>query len=190
MEEGEMKRRQLKRTVTALAVVVFSGALGATAMAQQWPGRNPHISRTEIATFDHYLDSHPDVAARLAADPWLVNDPRFVAAHPDFRAYLASHPGVREEIHESPGQFMYREGHYDWEHDQAHPLANTDHYLDRHPEVQAQLEHHPGLVDDPKYVASHPGLRKFLAQHPVARADWKSHPYRYMTREDAYDQRH
>jgi len=185
-----MKRRHLKRTVTALAVVIFSGAFGAAAMAQQWPGRNPDISRTEIANFDQYLDHHPDVAARLAADPRLINDPRFVATHPDLHAFLASHPGVREEIHESPGQFMYREGHYDWQRDQAHPLANTDHYLDRHPQVQAQLEHHPGLVDDPKYLANHPGLHEFLAKHPIARADWKSHPYRYMTREDSYDQRH
>lgn len=184
-----MKPRQLKRTVTALAVAVFSGALGATAMAQQWPGRNPDISRAEIVNFDHYLDSHPDVAARLGADPRLVNDPRFIATHPDFRAFLGSHPGVREEIHESPGHFMYREGHYDWERD-AHPLANTDRYLDRHPEVEKHLEHHPGLIDDPRYLAGHPELREFLATHPLARAEWKSHPYRYMTREDAYDQRH
>ena len=85
---------------------------------------------------------------------------------------------------------MYREGHYDWRYDEAHPLANTDHYLDHHPEVQTQLEHHPGLVDDPRYLANHPGLHEFLAKHPVARADWKSHPYRYMTREETYDQRH
>lgn len=105
-----MKRHQLKKTMTALAVVVFSGALGTAAMAQDW--RRPH------------------------------------------------------------------------------PLATTDHYLDRHPEVAQQLQRHPGLVDDPRYVANHPGLHDYLARHPVARAEWKSHPYRYMIREDRYDQKH
>lgn len=104
-----MKRHQLKKTVAALAVVVFSGAIGTAALAQNWRG--------------------------------------------------------------------------------PHPLATTDHYLDHHPEVARQLQRHPGLVDDPRYVAEHPGLHEYLATHPVARAEWKSHPYRYMTREDRYDQR-
>lgn len=187
-----MKRTQIKRMVTALAVVVFSGAIRTAAMAQVGPGYNPDISRTEVANFDHYLDRHPEVAQRLAANPQLVNDPRFLAAHPGFRGFMADHPGVREEIHESPGQFMYREGHYEWAHGEGspHPLVNTDHYLDQHPEVAQQLQQNPGLVDNPKYVASHPGLHEFLTTHPVTRAEWKSHPYRYMTREDKYDQKH
>jgi len=71
-----------------------------------------------------------------------------------------------------------------------HPLANTDHYLDHHPEIAQQLERHPGLVDDPRYVANHPGLHEFLATHRVARAEWKSHPYRYMNRENRYGRTH
>jgi hypothetical protein len=103
-------KKQLKKILTALAVVVLSGALSGAAIAQDWRG--------------------------------------------------------------------------------PHPLATTDHYLDRHPEVARQLQRHPGLVDDPRYVAKHPGLREYLTTHPVARAEWKSHPYSYMTREDRYDLKH
>jgi hypothetical protein len=109
-EERQMKRPRIKKIVTALAVVIFSGAIGTAALAQDWRG--------------------------------------------------------------------------------PHPLANTDHYLDRHPEVAAQLQQHPGLVDNSRYVASHPGLHEFLARHPVARTEWKSHPYHYMNRETKYDQNH
>ena len=121
-----MKRRHLKRTVTALAAVVFSGALGATAMAQEWPGRNPDVSHAEVANFDQYLDHHPDVAARLAADPRLINDPRFVATHPDLHAYLANHPGLHEFLAKHPVaradwkshpyRYMTREETYDQRH--------------------------------------------------------------------------
>lgn len=272
-KEGEtlMNKTRMKRTFTLLAAAAFSGALCSAAMAQGAP--NPG----EIARFNHFLDNHPEVAQRLAANPGLVNDPRFMANHPGLQGFLAKHPGVREQLHAAPGQFMYREGHYEWSHgggpigampgtgaeqvarfdngyldehpevarqlganpgladnpqflanhpgldsylahhpevrqelqqhpyrfmsdewkDQRwdhgygpHPLANTDHYLDQHPEVAQQLNQHPGLIDDPKYLADHPGLHDFLATHPVARAEWKSHPDRYMHREDRYERNH
>jgi len=270
-----MNKTRMKRAFTILAAAAFSGALCSAAIAQSAPNRD--ITQPEIARFNHFLDNHPEVAQRLAANPGLINDPQFMANHPGLRGFLAKHPGVREELHETPGQFMYREGHYEWAHgggpvaaapgtgaeqvarfdngyldehpevarqlgaDPAladnpqflanhpgldsylashpgvrqelqqhpyrfmsdewkddrwdrgngpHPLANTDRYLDRHPEVAEQLNHNPALVDNPQYLANHPGLREFLARHPVARADWKSHPYRYMHHEDRYDQNH
>ncbi len=185
-----MRSKRLVNGLTALGAAAIFGAIATGARAQDRPGYNPDITRGEVASFDRYLDRHPEVARQLAARPDLVNDPRFLAAHPGFRGFMAGHPGVREEIHESPGRFMYREGHYEWNRESAHPLATTDRYLDSHPRVAGQLERHPDLVDDPKYVASHPGLHDYLASHPVARADWKTHPYRYMNRETKYDRAH
>ncbi len=46
----QMKRTQIKKIVTALAVVIFSGAIGTAAMAQDWRGPHP------LANTDHYLD--------------------------------------------------------------------------------------------------------------------------------------
>ncbi len=180
----------MKTVIAALAATILIGAAGSGVMAQDGPGYNGDITRAEVANFDHYLDKHPEVAERLAANPRLVNDPQFLANHPGLRGFLANRPGVREEIHESPGQFMRREGHYEWLGEKAHPLANTDRYLDQHPKVAQQLQQHPGLVDDPKYVANHPGLREFLATHPVARTAWKSHPNRFMNAEGKYDRNH
>ena len=59
-----------------------------------------------------------------------------------------------------------------------------------HAEVAQQLSKNPALVDNPKYVANHPGLHEYLQNHPTARCDWKSHPYRYMAAERHYDQKH
>jgi hypothetical protein len=62
--------------------------------------------------------------------------------------------------------------------------------MDSHPEVSRQLEKDPALVDNRGYVDSHPGLHEYLHNHPIARRDWKSHPYRYMAAERHYDQKH
>ena len=70
---------------------------------------NNDINQGELANFNHYLDNHPKVAQRLAADPSLVDDPAFLANHRGLQGFLQTHPGVREEIHETPGQFMFRE---------------------------------------------------------------------------------
>ena len=182
---------KMKKPLTALAAIVFAGSIGGVAIAQDAPGYNHDISQTEVANFSRFLDSHPADAGRLAADPSLINRPDFVEDHPGLHEFLENHPGVREEIHESPGQFMYREGHYEWRHGNGqHPLASTDRYLDRHPEVAEQLNAHPRLVDDRRYVERHPGLDEFLENHPAARAQWRSHPYRFMRRENRFDRNH
>jgi len=33
-------------------------------------------------------------------------------------------------------------------------------------------------------MKNHPGLQDYIQNHPVARQEWKSHPYRYMNKEN------
>ncbi len=151
------------------------------------------ITRGEVARFDEgYLDQHPEVARQLGHDPRLADNPQFLATHPGLDAYLAAHPGVRTELQEHPDRFMSDEWKFErHEHGRrAGWLANTDTYLDAHPEVAAQLKANPKLVDNAQFVDSHPGLHEFLQTHPNARKRWKSHPYRFMQRENSFDQTH
>ena len=182
----------MKRTVTTLAVAMILGAsIGSSAMAQVPP--NAGITGGEVARFDNgYLDQHPEVARQLAHDPRLVDNPQFRASHPGLDSYLAAHPGVRTELQSHPDRFMTREARHErWEDGRGpHPLANTDRYLDQHPEVAQQLKANPQLVDNRQYVQNHPGLHEFLENHPDARAQWRSHPYKFMRREDRYDRNH
>ena len=68
---------------------------------------------------------------------------------------------------------------------QSTPLTRFDNgYLDEHPEVAQQLSAHPALVDNPQFMATHPGLREYFAQHPAVRANFKEHPYRFMALEN------
>jgi len=165
---------------STLAATVIAGAISTSALAQSTP----------VTRFDNgYLDHHPEVANQLAQNPSLADNSDFLARHPHLREFLANHPEVRRDLKEHPYRFMAREDRRDGRPDPV-PLANADRYLDQHPEVAGELAKHPRLIDDPAYLEHHPELRDFLHNHPEARAEWKSHPWRFEHREARYDRTH
>jgi hypothetical protein len=189
----------MRRALTIFGAAALAGLLATAAFAQDASGVNRDINQTELANFNRFLNNHPRTAHQLAANPGLINDPKFIASHQGLHQFLEIHHGVREELHESPGRFMYREGHYQWSRGGGtpapyaagpRPYRNTGHYFDTHPEVAQQLQHNPKLIDDPKYAKNHPGLHEYLATHPNARRDWKSRAYKFIHRDNLYDQRH
>ena len=172
---------RMKMTFATLAASLLAGAIGSAALAQSTP----------VTRFDNgYLDEHPEVAQQLAAHPALVDNPQFMATHPELREYFAQHPAVRADLKEHPYRFMAREDRLDGKPSPNAPIANADRYLDRHPEVARQLGQNPRLIDNPAYMEHHPELREFLHNHPYARAEWKSHPYRFERREQRFDRTH
>jgi len=68
-----------------------------------------------------------------------------------------------------------------------HEVATMDQFLDKHPEVTEQLQKHPDLIDDKKWVANHPELQHFLADHPEVRQQFDEHPDAFMHDEDRYE---
>jgi len=205
----------MKKAFSIFAAMVLTGAIGSAAMAQSAP-----IKPGEVARFDRgYLDEHPEVAGQLAANPKLVDNRKYVSAHPGLKSYLAGHPGVRGALEQHPRRFMSGESQYaggapqynDWEpqytggepqynswgggnswagSNGVGPLANTGSYLAQYPQVAQQVNAYPGLIDNPTYIVHHPGLREFLATHRIAREEWKCHPARFIHSEDRYSQNH
>jgi len=57
-----------------------------------------HASHRELKTFEKFLRDHPAVAADLYKDSSLVDNPDYLAKHPEFQQFLTEHPGLREEI--------------------------------------------------------------------------------------------
>lgn len=201
----------MKKTLTTFAAMVFVGAMGTAAMAQvpYNGGYGPGVGAKQVNRFDNgYLDKHPEVASQLGHNPGLVDNPQFMANHPGLRDYFESHPGVRADIRSHPDRFMNDE----WKHDAWHQpgyghgygygyghgigaaqVNRFDNgYLDEHPEVASQLGRNPGLVDNPQFMANHPGMREYFQNHPEVRADLRAHPDRFMNdewRHDAWHQR-
>jgi hypothetical protein len=174
-----------------MAVILLYGALASTAMAQ---------TPTEITNFNRYLDNHPAVAQQLAANPSLASNAQFLGNHPGLQNFLNKHPGVSSAMRTAPGQFTYREGHYEWTQGggpvaaapgtTSGPVARFDNaYLDHHPAIAHQLSRNPGLADNPQFLATHPGLDSYLAAHPEVRQELQTHPDRFMSdewRDDLY----
>jgi len=155
----------------------------------------PHDSddnpmRQEIASFNNFLDAHPEVAEQLRKDPSLVNNKQFVESHTALQQYLSEHPQMLNEYQENPNAFMRQEQRFDRREDRgAMPteLANMDQFLDQHPEIAEQLRKDPSLIDNKRFVENHAALQQFLAEHPQLRDEFRENPNAFMNREDRFD---
>jgi phage-related protein len=153
-------------------------------------------TRRQLASFDSFLDSHPEVAEQVRKDPSLVNNEEFVQKHGELKQYLQQHPEIREELRQNPNAFMHQEERFDRREDQGRDrdvtrgeLANMDHFMDSHPEIAEQLRKDPSLVNNQQFVKSHPDLQQFLADHPGVREEYKENPNAFMHQEERFDRR-
>lgn len=64
-----------------------------------------------------------------------------------------------------------------------------DGFLDSHPDIAGQLKKDPSLVDNKQYVADHPALRDFLADHSELREAFDKNPNLFMQDENRFGRR-
>jgi hypothetical protein len=213
-----MKHRRLyfKYSLPLLALVVVFW-LGVSANAQNMPPQNPQAMppqsqdntqamprdndtrRWELASFDQFMDRHPEVAEQVHRDPSLVNNEEFVEKHPALKEYLQQHPEVREEIRENPNVFMRQEQRFDRREDDRdrdrdrdttrRQLASFDQFMDSHHEIAEQLRKNPSLMDDREFAKNHPALAEYLEQHPGVREEIRENPNAFMRQEQRFDRR-
>ena len=69
-----------------MAALILVAPAGAQTIAPQTPDSD--TTRRQLAEFDRFLDSHPEVASQLRQDPSLVNNPEFVENHSELQQYL------------------------------------------------------------------------------------------------------
>jgi phage-related protein len=182
------------------AAILLAAPVSTRSQTMQSPGMvspdRDDATRRQLASFDSFLDSHPEVAEQVRKDPSLVNNEEFVEKHGELKQYLQEHPEIREELRQNPNAFMHQEQRFDRREDQGRDrdvtrgeLANMDHFMDSHPEIAEQLQKDPSLVNDKHFVQSHPDLQQFLADHPGVREEYKENPNAFMHREERFDQR-
>jgi phage-related protein len=202
----------MKPTATQywLATLALGAVISVAPARGQSPGsvpadRDPDLTHQQLAAFDQFLDSHPEVADQLRKDPSLVNNEEFVEKHADLQQYLQQHPEVREDLNQNPSAVMHQEQRYDNRENRdgdrdgdgdrrpnditRNELMNVDTFMDHHPEIAEQLRKNPALVDNKEFVENHPALQQFLKEHPHASEEMKEHPDAFMRREERFDRR-
>src|SRR5215472_2286976 len=97
----------------ALGALLSLSSLGLHAQNAVPQSAGSDLTRQQLAAFDQFLDSHPDLAGQIRKDPSLVNREEYVENHPELRNYLQDHPGLREELTENPNAVMHQEQRFD-----------------------------------------------------------------------------
>jgi phage-related protein len=147
------------------------------------------ITRGELQRFDNFLDTHQGIEQDIRKDPKLLNDQSYVAAHPELKEFLATHPHVSAEASENPRIFVAREQRFDKSGRDISKteVKNLDEFLDSHPAVGRELAKNPSLANNPEYLAKHPEFKEYLGNHPRIQADLTEHPNKYMRDEKRYE---
>ncbi len=88
--------------------------------------------RGELAHFDWFLDSHPEIRDDLTRRPELALRANYLDNHPELRAFLDRHPVVRDELRDDPRGFMDREARLESRHEENRDRDYQDRYQDNH----------------------------------------------------------
>ena len=178
---------------------------------------NPDLTNREVATMDDFLDRHKDIAKSLEKKPELVNDRGYLKHHKDLDEFLNEHPAVREEVRENPSYFMHRENQFearnmdrdvpDGDRDRVRDrdrdrdardvdndldkkdLQDMDRFLDKHKNIEKDLQKNPSLVNDRGYLKHHKQLESFLSKNPQVGEELRENPTRFMQKQEQLEAR-
>jgi S1-C subfamily serine protease len=81
------------QVLSLIVFVLWPVTMGLSADKQA--GRESHHL---LKAFEKFLDAHPAIAADINKDAALVDDPDYLAKHPELKDFLNAHPGLRNEI--------------------------------------------------------------------------------------------
>jgi hypothetical protein len=146
----DMKRASIG-TMLALLIAL---SVPSTLLAQSWwegfaNGPDPNA-------FWSWLQQNPNVSGPLQQNPYQMYNPSWRAQHPQFQQYINNNPGWWNSM-VSNGPRYYNK--------------RFSQFLNHHPTIARDLQQNPSLIYDQAYLAQHPQLRQFLANHPNA---WQS----------------
>ncbi|HTB96874.1 MAG TPA: hypothetical protein VK716_07680 [Terracidiphilus sp.] len=160
-------------------------------------GQDRGGERRDLASFNHFLDDHREIAEQVRRNPSLVDDQQFVQSHPALQTYLQDNPGVRDQLRQDPNAFMHREDAIDRDNNMRdrdqdgqgrdsdrREVVNFSRFLDSHREIAEQVRKDPSLVDNRTFVENHPVLQAYLQENPGVRDQLRQDPNAFMRQED------
>jgi cation transport regulator ChaB len=152
--------------------------------------RRDDITHGELARFNQFLDSHPEIAEQLRKDPSLVDNRQFVTNHPALQSYLQEHPAIRQAIKDHPEAFMQAEDRYQDHRNggaRSGEMASFGEFLGGHSTIAEQISRDPSLVRNQEYMANHPELQDYLNAHPAAQTALTENPDGFIKSAQQFD---
>ena len=157
---------------------------------------NESPKASQIAALDKFMDANTGVAKQLEANPSLIKNQDFLSKNSDLVAFLKDHPDLAEDWRQNPALTMTDLRRMD-NLEQARSIGrdvdvrtavqNFDNFLDNHPAITAELDHHPSLATNKGFVDAHPDLKTFLESHPGVVGELRNNPQSFMTLIGRYD---
>jgi phage-related protein len=150
-------------------------------------GRDGDTTHAQLARMDQFLDSHPEIAEQLRKDPGLMKSDEFTKSHPALQEFLQQHPGIRQEVSENPNAFMRQEQRFDRREDNrgmnssGRDLEDFGQFLGGHSKIAQRLSQDPKLANSQQFIDSHPELQQYLTAHPGVKDQLTQNPRAVMT---------
>jgi hypothetical protein len=94
----------------SIAAVLLVGQVGLRvlpAAAQSW-GYSQQMM-FEDGNFNHFAAANPQIAQQLLHDPNLVNDPRYLATHPQLVNFMKKYPYAAASLRANPQAFLHQD---------------------------------------------------------------------------------
>lgn len=75
------------------------------------PAANPGARHATDMAFDKWLRKNPDSAAEIRKDPSLLNNPDYLAKHPDLQGFMNDHPEFKSAVAKNPNKVVRMTAH-------------------------------------------------------------------------------
>src|SRR2546428_8347127 len=179
----------------SMAICLIGLPIAATAQQVSGQAENPDLTRQQVATFDQFLDSHPQIAQQLQANPSLINNAEFLEGQPQLQVFLTRQSELSEELKENPAFFMQRERQFEKAENRANPNPDLTRQqvatLDRNRDAQGQsaqlLRASLLIINNAEFLEGQPQLQAFLTSHPELSEELKENPAFFMHRERRFE---
>jgi hypothetical protein len=75
------------------------------------PAEDPGARAETMQSWDHYMRQNPELRQQIMKDPSLLNNPDFLAKHPELQKFETQHPDFTKAVQKNPERMMHKAAH-------------------------------------------------------------------------------
>jgi hypothetical protein len=174
-------------------------ATPSTPIASTPPANDKSVRQEDQETFDQFnrdLSKNPALEKQIRDNPSLLNNPQFLASHPQLNKFLQDHPSFANAVKENPGDVLHKdtvdtkEAHEQHNEDvkSRDDVRSFDDFAHQDPAAAKQLMNNPSLANNPEFLAKNPEAASYLNSHPGVVHAMQTQPEAFKNHVEHYNQ--